>query len=166
MSIPQKVRASVAIAQSQQFAGPVPVKRLPRLLSALADDAGQIDVELMVSKIAGHATLKGQLSGTVQLRCCRCEQSYAVTLQLPMDLRLVSGEAEEKQALSECEPVVVTDDELQLHELIEDEALLGLPMLPRCDSCENSVRNAPATPAQNPQGERENPFAALKKLKF
>lgn len=165
MSIPQKIRASVAVAQSQQFIGPVPVKRLPRLADALASDAGELTVVLTAAKVAGHAMLKGQISGAVQLQCYRCEQVYEWALQLPVDLRLVSGEVEEKQALSECEPVVVVDDQLQLHELIEDEALLGLPMLARCDSCENSVRNAPET-VPNPQGERENPFAALKKLKF
>lgn len=166
MSIPQKIRASVAVAQSQRFTGELSVKALPRLAQALADDRGSLQVEIVATRVSRRAAMIGHLQGQVNLRCQRCDQPYAYVLKAPVDLRLVSSEEEEKQLLKECEPYWVHDDNLLLHEMIEDEALLALPMLPRCDSCENSVQAAPIKPERDEQGDRENPFAALKKLKF
>lgn len=166
MSIPQKILASVAVAQSQRYTGELPVKDLPRLVQALADDAGSLQVEIVATRVSRRAAMVGNIQGSVNLQCQRCDQPYVYALKAAVDLRLVSSEEEEKQLLKDCEPYWVHDDNLLLHELIEDEALLALPMLPRCNSCENSVQAAPMKPERDEHSDRENPFAALKKLKF
>lgn len=156
----------MAVAQSQRFVGELPIKALPRLVEVLANDEGSLQVELVASRIAKQSAISGQIAGQVQLQCQRCDQVYSAPLKLAVDLRLVESEEEEKKLLQGSDPYRVQDDSLRLHELIEDETLLGLPMLPRCDSCENSVKAAPLTPERDPRNDRENPFAALKKLKF
>lgn len=166
MSIPQKIRASAAVAQAQRYTGEVRVKDLPRLAQALADDVGSLQVEIVATQVSRRAAMVGNIQGLVNLQCQRCDQPYAYPLKAAVDLRLVSSEEEEKQLLKDCEPYWVHDDNLLLHELIEDEALLALPMLPRCNSCENSVQAAPVQPERDEHSDRENPFAALKKLKF
>jgi uncharacterized protein len=50
-------------------------------------------------------------------------------------LRLVGSEAEERRLLRECEPYLVEDDVLPLQEIVEEEALLALPIAPRCPAC-------------------------------
>ena len=52
---------------------------------------------------------------------------------------------------------------LDLHELVEDELILALPLVPRHDACPQPLA-APAT-AEEPLAERPNPFAALAALK-
>lgn len=166
MSIPQTIRVSSAANREAHFAGELPVTELPRLREALASDDGAVAVDVLVWKSSGYPALSGTLQGTLQLECRRCGETFGLALMHKLDLRLVSSEEEEARLLRDCEPYWVQDDELELRELIQDESLLALPMLPRCESCEN-VANAASEPAPtNEESRRENPFAALKKLKL
>ncbi|MGH8541089.1 MAG: YceD family protein [Stenotrophobium sp.] len=165
MSIPQKVRASTAVKHQQHYAGAVAVNTLPRLVEALAGGDGELQVDLLARKSAGYPALTGTVGGTVMLNCRRCGQAYASPLDLKVDLRLVQSEEEEARLWKDCEPYWVQDDTLLLREVVEDEVLLALPMLPRCDSCENIASAAPDTGrAEQARREKQNPFADLKKL--
>lgn len=165
MPIPQKIRVSTAVVRRDHYAGELPLNALPRLAGLITDDAGVVKVDLLACKIMGLPALTGVMEGSLHMECRRCDKPYQVNLRHELDLRLVSSEEEEQRLLQDCEPYWVQDDELALRELLEDELLLALPMLPRCDSCENIVNGAEkSAPTQEPR--RENPFAALKKLKL
>lgn len=166
MPIPQKIRVSTAVVRREHYVGELALSSLPKLSGLLTDSAGAMQVDLLASKIMDLPALTGVMEGLLHLQCRRCDKPYATNLRHELDLRLVSSEEEEERLMQDCEPYWVQDDELALRELLEDELLLALPMLPRCDSCENIVNGAapPAAPEQEPR--RENPFAALKKLKL
>jgi uncharacterized protein len=166
MSIPQKIRVSSAVVRQAHYAGELPVKVLPRLLESLADDQDVLQVDLLTWKVSGYPALTGTIEGPLHLDCRRCGKPYVLALRHKLDLRLVSSEEEEQRLLQDCDPYWVQDDELMLRELVEDELLLALPMLPRCDSCENIANGAPQTVRMIEEPRRENPFAALKKLKL
>src|SRR3546814_8193390 len=72
-----------------------------------------------------------------------------------IDLRLVETEEEEQAVLHEADPYLVQDDRLPLREIVEDEILLALPMLPRCESCENVVQASPQPKAEDETVRRE-----------
>ncbi|MDM4770148.1 DUF177 domain-containing protein [Solimonas sp. SE-A11] len=164
MGIPTRIRVSSAAAQAERYDGGLPLKSLPRLAGLLADVGGALEVSLQAQMREGHAALQGSLGGSLTLACKRCGKSYAWPLETEVDWRLVADEASERALMQEFEPLLVEDDELQLREAIEDEVLLCLPMLPRCESCENMVASQPeaAAPVEE-EPRRENPFAALKK---
>lgn len=165
MTVPQRVRASAAIAQRQAYRGELPLRSLPRLSAELADAAGVLQVDLQAQRRQGRDRLQGELRGELKLRCQRCERSFDWPLKANVDLLLVQSDEEEASVLQEADPYRVQDDVLPLYELIEDEVLLALPMLPRCESCENEINTAPAAVA-DAEGEakdarKENPFAQL-----
>lgn len=166
MSIPREVTASVAVAQGYRFTGEFSSSLAPRLREAAGAQVlpEPLQVDLLADAVRGQGRLRGQVRGHWQLECQRCNQPYRLPLELNLDLYLVDSEAAEKALLSDADPYWVQDDQLPLHELIEEELLLALPVFPRCDSCENAleaaVRSQPQQPQQQP--ERENPFKALK----
>ncbi|MFT4045396.1 MAG: YceD family protein [Solimonas sp.] len=168
MPIPQTVRASTAATQSQAYRGELAVRSFERLLPSLANGEGQLRVELRARKAHGHAVLDGTVDGALSLRCLRCDRAYAWPVRIDVALRLVDTEEEEQAVLHEADPYLVQDDQLPLREIVEDELLLALPMLPRCESCENIVRAGAAEASPETQTQdgaahgRENPFAALK----
>jgi uncharacterized protein len=163
MSIPHAVRASVAVTQEQHFCGDLPVAALPRLREALADDAQMLTVDLLADARSGWPRLHGTLDGTLQLQCLRCDRVYAWPLHAGLDLRLVASEMDEGgDNLESADPYWARDDRLPLRELVEEEVLLALPMLPRCETCENAVLAAAPASGAEPVAKRENPFAALK----
>lgn len=162
MSIPATVQASAAVARNTRYEGQLPIKLMPRLAQAIAQGSEPVEVELQAGRDAGYPGVQGHIHGSLRLVCQRCEGTFQWSLETEFKLRLVTSELEERETLHDCDPYLVQDDTLPLRELVEEEILLALPMLARCESCENSVKAAPA-PARQEAPVRENPFAALKK---
>ncbi|HVT34166.1 MAG TPA: YceD family protein [Nevskiaceae bacterium] len=166
MGIPATVSASGAVAKAQRYEGDLSLTAMPRLAQLVRPEAHAVQVQLVADDKSGYPRMHGEVSGTLPLECQRCGRAFDWPLQAAIDLRLVRDEQHEHDLLGDCDPYLVRDDQLPLRELIEDEVLLALPMLARCESCENSVNAAPAAVQEGPAVRRENPFAALKdKLK-
>jgi uncharacterized protein len=99
----------------------------------------------------------------VQLECQRCLQPVALILDVARALRFVADEATAEALDAESEDdVLALPRSLDLHELVEDELLLALPLVPMHDRCPQPlpmrVGEAEIEPAPNP-------FAALAGLK-
>lgn len=131
--IPKQVSAQRAVAGRQRFTGELALAQLERLAPQLASTEGVLAVDLSAEKDRAGSWLRGTLRGELQLVCQRGLHPMPWTCDLAPELRLVSSEAEEEKFLKDSEPYLVEDDVLPLRDLVEDEVLLALPMLPRCD---------------------------------
>ena len=100
----------------------------------------------------------------LSLVCQRCLQPVGAALDFDRSFRFV---ADEKQAAAIDadieEDVLVLSKNFDLVELIEDELLLALPLVPRHESCPQPL-TGPADPP--PFDERVNPFDVLSELKI
>jgi len=161
MGFPQKIRASAAVASRARHEGVLPLAGMPRLRGLLADPEGSIEVQVAAAPDAGgQPTLTLKVDGALPLACERCGKTFRWPLAVGETLRLVHSDEEEARLLAECEPYRVEDDWVPLHELVEDEVLLELPMLPRCEACDNMRSGQPESPSA--PSVRPNPFAQLK----
>jgi uncharacterized protein len=101
----------------------------------------------------------------VPLTCQRCLQPYSQPVSVDRWFRFVVDEA---QALQEDDDVpedlLVWTPKFNLLELIEDEVLLDLPLIPKHDECKHTWEPK-AGPVVEVQDERPNPFAMLAQLK-
>jgi uncharacterized protein len=101
----------------------------------------------------------------VTLECQRCLQSMQVPLHAERRIFFVAGEdaAAALDAESDDDVLALTPA-LDLAELIEDELLLALPLVPRHAHCPQPLPRAFAEddPAIDPA---DNPFAVLASLK-
>lgn len=89
--------------------------------------------------LGGHAEIRVRLRAQVPLRltCQRCLQPLTQTVGFATTLRFVEGE-EAAQALddaSDDEDVLALTRSLDLEELVEDELIMALPIIPRHESC-------------------------------
>ena len=132
--IPLRVKASQAVLRHEAFAGSVPLAKLPRLAASLAQSSGTLQVELQATRDdEGQEWLHGEIRGRLPLTCQRGLHAFDWDCDVALSLALVESEAEEEKLLKECESYLVQDDELPLRDLVEEEVLLALPMMPRCD---------------------------------
>ena len=132
--IPLRVKASQAVLRHEAFAGSVPLAKLPRLAASLAQDSGALQVELQATRDEeGQDWLHGEIRGRLPLTCQRGLHAFDWDCDVALSLALVESEAEEEKLLKDAEPYRVEDDELPLRDLVEDEVLLALPMMPRCE---------------------------------
>ena len=132
--IPLRVKASQAVSRHEAFAGSVPLAKLPRLAATLADPSGELQVELQATRDGeGQDWLHGEIRGRLPLTCQRGLPAFDWNCDVALSLALVESEAEEQKLLKDAESYRVEDDELPLRDLVEEEVLLALPMMPRCD---------------------------------
>ena len=158
------------LARTQaQVSGSLPIGALPRLSASVAQPTGAIEYTMRGfidhrGRPAAHLTF----AGVVQLACDRCSESVPVRLTGDADYYFVRSEQELGRI-----PVDDSPDEpllgaarFDLRELIEDEAILGLPMSPRHDACER-VPSGPRSSAHVASGaaDKPHPFAALASLR-
>jgi uncharacterized protein len=107
-------------------------------------------------------------STTVWLTCQRCLQPLAEALAVDRRLRFVRDEAQAEALDAESEDDVLAMPRwLDARELIEDELLLALPLVPRHDQCPQALPMSVEADVGPDEGieERPNPFAVLKSLK-
>jgi uncharacterized protein len=132
--IPLRVKASQAVLRHEAFAGSVPLAKLPRLAASLAESSGTLQVELQATRDGeGQDWLHGEIRGRLPLTCQRGLHAFDWDCDVALSLALVESEAEEQKLLKDAESYRVEDDELPLRDLVEDEVLLALPMMPRCE---------------------------------
>lgn len=105
-----------------------------------------------------------QARAQMNLECQRCLQPVAAPLTAQRSFRFVADEATAAEIDADSEDdVLALTRALNLKDLLEDELILTLPLVPMHDSCPQPL-SAPA--ADEPAvEERPNPFAALAALK-
>lgn len=100
------------------------------------------------------------------MTCQRCLEPVAVGLAIDRWFRFVADEATaEMEDESAEEDVLALADELNLRQLVEDELLLDLPVVPMHDQCPVDVKLSVADPAFRDVEAPEHPFAALEQLR-
>ncbi len=143
--------------------GVTPVASLGRLAAELAESSGELRWSITGGRHPkGMPQLTMQVQGEVKLVCQRCLMPFAHAIATDTLLVLARDEADadatEESLDDDSIDVIVGDPQQDLMQLVEDDALLALPLSPRHDVCPGDV---PALP----QDQRESPFAALKGLK-
>jgi len=103
----------------------------------------------------------------VQLVCQRCLAPVEVTLHIDRWFRFAADEATAAAEDEEAEEdVLVASRDFNLHELIEDELLMEIPVTPRHEVCPEPMRLSAVDPDfEAAEAERPNPFAALGALR-
>lgn len=179
--LPARFKGGEAVARRQQLNGVLAVAMLPRLSEALS---GPADLLTISAQFCPHprsvGRVSGRITGLLPLTCQRSLQTFMWPLDISFDWIMVRDEVEEERLLADADPVMLEDEQLLLHEAIEDEVLLALPLIPLApDAPMPTVPEASSTLSKikKPAGKtkapkisdnlqlddsRPNPFLALK----
>ena len=145
--------------------GVVPVTDLTRLADELESRSGSLSWVLSGGEShSGHAQLKLEVAGSLQIMCQRCLTPFSFDIDSESVLILAKDEAaaDEIDALLDDDQidVIVGTKTLDILQLVEDEALLAMPLSPKHAICPD----ASELDAYK-SGKKESPFAMLKNLK-
>jgi uncharacterized protein len=184
----------------RQAAGAVRVSQLPRMLNEVPADApdrdttftwqaeGSTQPELQDDGTEGpQPYLRLAVHGSAWLECQRCLSPYLQAFDVDAIYRIVNTEAEAEEFPLDDDDVdvIVGSRQFDLVDLIEEELLLALPLVPKHDVCpsvheslvsgvageEGSDMDDDAEAAGNVaeseggEPQKPNPFAALEALK-
>jgi uncharacterized protein len=145
----------------------VPLAELPRLRAQLADVAGEVHGRVHFRRSADVAVAELTLSGTARLVCQRCLETMDVGVEASTEVGLVATEADVSRVPEELEPVLAPEGRISVGELVEEELLLTLPIVPLHTSAEGGacvVADAPPLATDGREEEVQRPFAQLAEL--
>ncbi len=130
-ALPEKVDATRAVSVGRRFEGSVALRQLPRLGDALAGTEGVIDYRIEFGRDAlGIAYLDLKLTGELPLVCQRTLEIFGWPLRLSQRLGLVRRESDEASLPEGYEALLLVDGQVEPLEVVQDEALLALPLIP------------------------------------
>ena len=164
----------------KQVSARAPLAMRPTMYDMLTDDDGYVDWSLEGERSRRadggfDAHLALAFSGAVRMRCVRCLEPVEITIEDRRHFKLVVTEsvAEREDAQTDDFDLLVTSPHFEVLDLLEDEAIMALPLAPAHGTCarpgETAERPGGAgvgiDPDEAAQGERPNPFAVLAALK-
>jgi len=149
----------------RSFQGTMPLSALPRLRDSLAAADGVVTFDLEFGRDdLGVALLQVRADATLPLLCQRTLDVFGLPVHVDTRLGLITQESEEAGLPGGYEPLLLSDSELRLADVIEDELILALPVVPM------KPGSAPVVPVWNEpepaqETDKPNPFAVLKNMK-
>jgi len=142
----------------------VGLSQLPRLVEAGALEGTQVRATLEFGRFEGRATIEVQVKGEVFLACQRCLKPCACAVDETSSLVVVASDTDEVPG--GYEPLLGDPERLSVAEMIEEQVLLGLPMVPTHET--DAQCGAAAALAADEAGaaadEKQRPFANLREL--
>lgn len=146
------------------MSGSLPLAQMPRLVSLLAGDVGEVTYTLEFGRDEGGVAFVQVLANAdVPLLCQRSLEIYRQPLDVRQALGLITREEDEAALPEGYEPLLVESDTIQPRDVIEDELILALPLVPRRPG---PARNWVEFSDDDEETDDEpNPFQALERLK-
>ena len=139
---------------------------MPRLAADLAAKDGGAEFDLEFGKDdLGIAFLHVRASAALPLTCQRTLDVFDLPVEIDTRLGLITREEDEAGLPPGYEPLLLSDSSLRLADVIEDELILAIPVVPVKPGTQ-AVEQAWGGDAVEETAEtRPNPFAALKRIK-
>lgn len=170
---PARLDVVVFAKQAGELQGEWPLSSLTRLAEAVVDSGAASPVSWAARgeslRRPGHADelwLVLRADCEVGLACQRCLRTLAHRLVLDTRIRFVHGEDAAARLDEEIEEdVLAITRSLDLRELVEDELLLALPLVPRHEVCPAAIEPALGGVSEGSTLEAPtHPFSVLRQL--
>ncbi len=155
----------IAFAEKRrELSGTMRISEFARLSEVLADNRGEVKVELFFAKEGRLTTIHGTIKAVLALVCQTCLKEVLWPIDIIINLGVVSSLEQADRLASQYEPFLLHSEKISLMELVEDEIILALPDFPRHEyDCREKRVDALAEDSE--QTRSDNPFSILAKLK-
>jgi len=162
-ALPDRVDVARQVQAQRAFEGSLPLASMQRLRGSLANTEGEARYALEFGRdTLGIAYLALRVEAALPLVCQRTLETFAYRVALDQRLGLIASESEEAALPEGYEPLLIPDGQLDLADVIEDELILALPVVPLKPGAPLEWKEGPADEAGE---QRPNPFAVLGSLK-
>ncbi len=164
-SLPHRIEPRKLAEHAETLQGKLLLKEMSRLAPSLASADGEVEIELSFGVDSGKIPfLQGQVKAQLILQCQRCLEPYTYEIMAPFLLGMIQKEQEAAKLPERYDPLIIpADGEMVLSDIIEDELIIDLPIVPMHDPkvCKGLSR------AEDKMDdlEKENPFKKIEVLR-
>lgn len=149
----------------RSFSGRLPLASLRRLATSLAATEGEVEYELDFGKDDfGVSGVHVRASAALPLTCQRSLEVFAFPVKIDARLGFIQHEDDEAALPSGYEPLLLDPAGLHPADVIEDELILALPLVPTKPGTQELQREWKDAEVETET--KPNPFAVLKKATF
>jgi uncharacterized protein len=141
-----------------EFDFSIPLKEFPRVLPLLAAPDGEARGRVDFAREGRVAVAQVTVAADVLLLCQRCLSPLKWRVDSTGRAALVATHAEARRVPETLETVLAPEHRISLRDLVEEELLLALPLVPRHDDNECAGDRAGA------RSETHRPFGQLSEL--
>ena len=144
----------------------VPLAELPRLRSRIPGIGGSVRGAARFGRRAACAVAELSLAGKATLQCQRCMRPMEWALDSTTHVALIFAEADAAEVPEDLEPVLAREGRISAGELVEEELLLALPIVPLHGELRECAvpASAPLVADEVPAHVTQRPFAGLAEL--
>lgn len=146
------------------FQGVMQIGQMTRIRDLVLNEEDNVAVKLSFRKEDGVNALFGSIETELLLKCQRCLEPLTLPVSHNFQLGIICSLDEVNLLPDTFEPLLVDDKATRVKDLIEDELLLVLPMVPRHDQCDVGSRNR-SVEEKSVEKKKDNPFSVLTQLK-
>ncbi|MDR3387744.1 MAG: YceD family protein [Rudaea sp.] len=164
-ALPEIVDAWRMVQARRSFQGILPLAAMPRLRGSLAATGGVVTFDLEFGKDdlgVPHIHLRADTS--LPLTCQRTLEQFELPVHIDARLGLITQEAEEAGLPAGYEPLLTSDGALRLADVVEDELILALPVVPVKPGAPQAA-SVWTDKEETQAAAKPNPFAALAEMK-
>lgn len=134
-TLPDRLDFWRAVSGGASFRGELALTELPRLCSLLERPHGVVRFELNFGRDAGgRGVVQGTLEAVLSLQCQRCLEAVEHPVSAKLAMAAVADLDEVDRLPEGFDPLLLEDRFVCPRDLIEDELLLALPLIPRHSS--------------------------------
>jgi len=146
----------------------IPLSQLPRVQAKIAGAAGTVSGIAHFRREAGFRVAELELHGEAELVCQRCMAPMVWPLDGESRVAIVAAESDADRVPQEFETAHAEDDRIRVGDLVEEELLLTLPLVPlhaELADCEiKEEAPEPVPEEEGPVQETQRPFERLGEL--
>jgi uncharacterized protein len=145
----------------------IPLSRLPRVQAKIAGAKGTVRGVAHFRREAGFRVAEIEMEGDAKLVCQRCLSPMIWPLEGESRVAIVAAESDADRVPQEFETAHAPDDRVRVSDLVEEELLLTLPLVPlHADPSECKAQDeAPEIHDESaPAQETQRPFERLGEL--
>ena len=162
-SLPGKLKLFNFAKKEINLSGLYQISDFPKISEIASNKRDSLRVKLsFYLKNNKTPCVNGIIELDIVLACQRCLDDLSIALKVDFNLAFVRHDQQSEELDSHYEMYVIEEEELATHDLISDEILLSIPMVPTHDyDCIKEINEQEVVEEKS-----VNPFAILKKIKI
>ena len=162
-SLPDQLKLFNFAKKEISLSGLYQISDFPKISEIASNKSDNVRVDLsFYLKNNKTPCVDGIIELDIVLACQRCLDDLSIVLKVNFNLAFVKHDQQSEELDSNYEIYVTEEEELATHNLISDEILLSIPMVPTHNyDCIKEINKQEIVEEKS-----ENPFAILKKIKI
>lgn len=132
MELRQLIDPVECLKQDKSFQGVVSSAELSRLNELLSSPTEDIAYSISFSRDASkRCIIHSHVTAQLPVLCQRCGQAMVLPIDVSTQLCVVADDQLAKQLPADYEPLVIAEGVVSLGDIVEEELLLAVPMIPK-----------------------------------